>query len=493
MPSDDRPVPHLALWLTPLLVVGTGIVAAWQTQSAMSDDAFILLRVVRHWLEGEGPHYNPGMPPVQVVTSPLNLILTALVAFAGRLVGLPNDSAPIVAAQILHIVWTPLLLLSVYLLVLGGRRTAAAILGGAVGAAVAFFPAVYFTSGMETTMALALACFSLVAFQARRWALCSALLGLAFLARHDALLLAVIVTLLYAKREQTEDRFSAALSFATPFVLVVAPWLVASLLLYHSTTPETLAAKMAQGGTPYWPEPFYSGFSFFATWFNGAAFAWVAVVVAFVGLALAWRSRSAWAMGVWLLVMYHALHLLAYSMLGVPPYHWYYVGYGVTIGALVGAAVSCLRLPPFITWFAWGIPALTLYSAWDRLAGPWHSDADRYPYYRPVGEYLSKHPPERSVGLMEIGVIGYYAPAVTVFDFGGIATPSQRDRIARADATAWLGTDEAPDVVVIRGERHPLEPDFHPDFEKYYRHETTLDGGKAFEHGLQVWRRKDQP
>lgn len=491
MPSDDRSAPHLALWLTPWLVVGAGIVAAWQTKSAMSDDAFILLRVVRHWLEGDGPYYNPGMPPVQVVTSPLNLLLTALVAFAGRLAGLSSDAAPIVAAQVLHIVWTPLLLLSVYLLVLGGRRTPGAVLGGAFGAAVALFPAIYFTSGMETTMALALVCFALVAFQAKRWALCSALLGFAFLARHDALLSAVVATLLYAKEEQAEDRFSAALSFATPFVLVVAPWLIASLLLYHSATPETLAAKMAQGGTPYWPEPFYSGFSFFTTWFNGAEFAWVGVVAALFGLIVSWRSRSTWAMGVWLLVVYHALHLLAYSMLGVPRYHWYYVGYGITLGALVGVAASCLRLPSFIAWVAWGIPALTLYSAWGRLIGPWHSDEVRYPYYRAVGEYLSKHPPESSVGLMEIGIIGYYAPKVTIFDFGGIATPSQRSRIASANATAWLGADEAPDVVVIRGERHPLEPDIHPDFYNYYYHETTLDGGEAFKNGLQVWRLKD--
>lgn len=493
MRSDDRSAPRIALRLTPLLIVGAGGIAAWQTRNAMSDDAFILLRVVRHWLEGSGPYYNPDLPPVQVVTSPLNLLLTGLASFVGRLAGLPSETAPIVAAQMLHVAWTPLLLLSVYLLVLGGRRTPGAVLGGALGAAVALFPAIYFTSGMESTMALALVCFSLIAFQARRWSLCSALLGFAFLARHDALLLAVVATLLYATREQTEDRFSAALSFATPFVLVVAPWLIASLLLYHSATPETLAAKMAQGGTPYWPEPFYSGFSFFSVWFNSAEFAWVTAIVALVGLALAWRSRSAWAMAVALLVLYNVLHLLSYSALGVPRYHWYYVGYGVTIGALVGVAASCLRLPSFIAWVACGIPALTLYSAWGRLTGPWHSDEVRYPYYRAVGEYLSMHPPKRSVGLMEIGIVGYYASEVTVFDFGGIATPSQRSRIASANATAWLGTDEAPDVVVIRGERHPLEPDIHPDFEKYYYHETTLDGGKAFKNGLQVWRLKDQP
>jgi|GEM_PF-5186620 len=493
MPSDERPASRPVQWLTPLLVVAAGAVAAWQTRNAMSDDAFILLRVVRHWLEGNGPHYNPDLPPVQVVTSPLNLLLTTLVALGGRSVGISTEEAPVVAAQTLHLVWTPLLLLSVYLLVLGRRRSAGAMLGATAGAGVALFPAVYFTSGMEASMAVALACFALVAFQSGRWTLCAALLGLGFLARHDALLLAVVLTWLYAKREQADDRFSAAVRFSTPFVLVVLPWLVASLVLYHSATPDTLSAKMAQGGTPYWPEAYYSGLVFSYDWFSGPEFTWPLLAVGFVGLLVSWRSRSGWAMGVWLLVLYQALHLLAYSALGVPRYHWYYVGYGVAIGVMVGAAISVVRLPAWSAWLASVMPALTLNIAWGRLTGPWHQDDERYPYYRPVGEYLSQHPPVRAVGLMEIGIIGYYAPHVTVFDFGGIATPEQRERISRAEATSWIESDEAPDVVVVRGDRHPLEPDSHPDFKTYYYHEATLEGGKRFENGLQVWRRKDQP
>lgn len=493
MRFDERSAPRPALWLAPLLLLSVGFVAAWQTRNAMSDDAFILLRVVRNWLEGNGPHYNPDLPPVQVVTSPLNLLLTSLIAFVGRVVGIPSEEAPVIAAQTLHLLWTPLLLLSVYLLVLGRRRTAGAMLGATVGAGVALFPTIYFSSGMETTMAVALVCFALVAFQAERWSLCAALLGLGFLARHDALLLAVVLTLLYAKREQANDRFSAAVRFVTPFVLVVLPWLVASLFVYHSATPHTLAAKMAQGGTPYWPEPYYSGFAFSYVWFSGPESVWILLAVAAVGLFVSWRSRSRWAMGVLLFVLYQVLHLLAYSALGAPRYHWYYVGYGVAIGVMVGAALSAVRLPTWAAWVACVVPALTLYTGWGRLIGPWHQDDERYPYYRPVGKYLSEHPPVRSVGLMEIGIIGYYAPSVTVFDFGGIATPEQRERIARAEATAWLGSDEAPDVVVIRGERHPLEPDSHPDFENHYYHEKTFYGGKQFEHGLQVWRRKDQP
>ncbi len=493
MPSDERPASRPVQWLTPLLVVAAGAVAAWQTREAMSDDAFILLRVVRHWLEGNGPHYNPDLPPVQVVTSPLNLLLTTLVALGARSVGIPTEEAPVVAAQTLHLVWAPSLMLSVYLLVLGRRSSAGAMLGAAAGAGVALFPTVYFTSGLETTMALALACLALVAFQAGRWSLCATLLGLGFLARHDALLLAVVLTFLYAKREQADDRFSAAVRFSTPFVLVVLPWLVASLVLYHSATPDTLSAKMAQGGTPYWPEAYATGLTDSYTWFSGAEAAWILLAAAAVGLFVSWRSRSGWAMGVWLLVLYQALHLLAYSALGVPRYHWYYVGYGVAIGVMVGAAVSVVRLPAWSAWLACVMQALTLYIAWGRLTGPWHQDYDRYPYYRAVGEYLTQHPPERSVGLMEIGIIGYYAPHVIVFDFGGIASPEQRERISRAEATAWLDSEQAPDVVVIRGERHPLEPDSHPDFHNHYYHETTLEGGKRFEHGLQVWRRKDQP
>jgi len=456
----------------------------------MSDDAYILLRVVRHWLEGNGPYYNPGLPPVQVVTSPLNLLLIALVAFVSSLFGAPTSDAPVIAAKALHVGWTPLLLLSVYLLLLGRRRTAGAMLGAAIGGAVALFPAVYFTSGMETAMAITLVCFALVAFQAERWTLCSVLLGLAFLARHDALLLVILLALLRAVREQPEERVGAGIRFLKPFVLVVVPWFVASLILYQTATPDTLAAKMAQGGTPYWPEAYYTGLTIYYTWFSAAKPVWVLLVLAVIGFIVSWRSRSGWAMGVWLFVLYQVLHLVAYSALGVPRYHWYYVGYGVGLGLMVGAALSVVKLPVGSAWLACAPPALTLYLAWGRLTGPWNDDHVRYPYYRAVGEYLSQHPPKRSVGLMEIGIIGYYAPNVTVFDFGGIATPDQRNRIARIEANAWLNTDEAPDKVVIRSERHPLEPDSHPDFEKFYFLETTFQGGEAFKRGLQVWSRR---
>lgn len=456
----------------------------------MSDDAFILLRVVRHWLEGNGPYYNPELAPVQVVTSPLNLLLTALVAFLGRAFGIPNEDAPILSAQLWHIVWVSLLLLSIYLLVLGGRRSAGAVFGGAVAATIALFPAVYFTSGMETTMALALVCFCLVAFQARRWTLCSVLLGLAFLARHDALLLVVVLTLLYARQEQTEDLFSASVHFLTPFVLVVVPWLVASLILYQTATPDTLAAKMAQGGTPYWPEAYYTGFTIMKTWWLDAPFPLALFILSAIGLIVARATGSQWATGVGLLLLYQLLHLMVYSMLGIPRYHWYFVGYGVALAAGTGLVLSLVRLPRWSAVVAGAVPVAAACATWGRFVGPWSGD-QRYIYYRKVGEYIEQYPPERSVGLMEIGIIGYYAPSATIFDFGGIATPEQRNRIVRGEATTWLDSKDAPDKVVIRGERHPLEPDSHPDFEKFYALEKTLAGGKAFKRGLQVWRRRN--
>ncbi|MER3466237.1 MAG: hypothetical protein C4340_03540, partial [Armatimonadota bacterium] len=235
-------------------------------------------------------------------------------------------------------------------LLLGRRRTAGAMLGAAIGGTVALFPAVYFTSGMETAMAITLVCFALVAFQAERWTLCSVLLGLAFLARHDALLLVILLALLRAVREQPEERVGAGIRFLKPFVLVVVPWFVASLILYQTATPDTLAAKMAQGGTPYWPEAYYTGLTIYYTWFSAAKPVWVLLVLAVIGFIVSWRSRSGWAMGVWLFVLYQVLHLVAYSALGVPRYHWYYVGYGVGLGLMVGAALSVVKLPVGSAW-----------------------------------------------------------------------------------------------------------------------------------------------
>ncbi len=277
------------------------------------------------------------------------------------------------------------------------------------------------------------------------------------------------------------------------FVVIVGPWLLFSLFYYGVTTPTTLQSKAAQGGTAYWPAWYPTLFwHWMKAYFLGSApFAGVAIASAFLGILRAIWKRTRASQAVLLFVVYQALGFAAYSALRMPDYHWYFVPYGMALVIAIGwllASVEEFRLSPkafaAISAAAVALVGAGVLSQRPTSTGPWQS-------YREVGRYLESHPPATAAGLMEIGIIGYYAPNVRVFDFAGIATLEQVPRIAENRANAWLDNPDVADIAVIRGVRHPLEPDFDDRFTMLYEHEWTSSPTGAFPNGLQVWRRTD--
>ncbi len=479
-------------------VLGVGAFALWvglQTLRAMSDDAFIPLRCVRRALEGQGLTYNPDLTGEQPSTSPLNLLLTLSLAWVLKAFGFSSEGATLGSAQVGYGVWVVVSSLAGGYLV-KGRDSGIGFLAGALASVLALQALSFYTAGLETPLFMALVLGGVGALSVGRLQWAFLLLALAVLARHDALLLYGLGVAWVVGRSAPPERQKKLLRAITPLLLVLGPWLVFSAFYYGTTIPTTLSAKMAQGRSIYWMESYSSGVG---RWYGEVygSMGWLFGVIGAGGACLfAWyalrrgSAKSERALpGVALLCFYSVLHFGVYAVLGVPPYHWYYLPY-YAVGAVV--AVMGLRLGCELVWKS--SPALV--GGWIVLVGlgaygvlsRLPLEESRWGAYEEVGRYLADHPPRIAVGLMEIGIIGFYCPGVKVFDFGGIVTPEQRERLMRGQALEWMSEPGGPDKVVIRGERHPLEPDFSPHFQERFELEKAFAPTQAFPRGLQVWR-----
>jgi hypothetical protein len=316
------------------------------------------------------------------------------------------------------------------------------------------------------------------------------LLGLAFLARHDALILAGILFLLYY-REAKQDSSAKPLLKVAGFLAIVAPWVVFSLVYYGVATPTTLQSKAAQGGTAYWPAwyPMQTGHWLQFYFLGSAVVMWLLVVLGAGGVLGALWKRTRASACVLVFAAHHFLVLVAYSVVRMPDYHWYFVPYGIALIALAGWWLSMLAPPlrplPILAASIAGIGA-----ALGLLAPRAPGESDVFLAYREAGRYLEQHPPATAAGFMEIGIIGFHAPSVRVFDFAGIATLEQAERVSQNAAHTWLDNPSVADSVIIRGVDHPLEPDFDDRFESLYELEWTGEPTASFPNGLQVWRLK---
>lgn len=457
-----------------LLIAIAGLVLAWQARHSAGDDAFITLRVVQNALTGNGLHYNLGEVGVQVCTSPLNLILSLLFSAALTLVGVGVSDACQLAPFLIAIFAIPLLALGIIRLISDENSS------GIWGASLALLGSlVLSTIGLETILLMAFCVWSLVFLRNEKYFPMGFCLGLAFLARHDALILVLLVLIYLLISKKPSGGIVPVLG---PIILTIGPWLAFSAVYFGQTVPTTLKSKLAQGGSIYWPEPYYTGFwkSWVSNCWDSVPLAITVCSVGMIGLFVAVKKKN---IPILILAGFGMIHLLAYSLLRLPQYHWYFVPYFVIVCVLAGLTISnaVAKFGSIPNWVACALLFVGVV-----VIRP-NSDP-RFQAYKQVGEYLNQNPPMNAVGLMEIGIIGFFAPKAKVFDFSGLATLSQIDPVREGRAAKWLDDPSGVDKVVIRGEMHPMEPDIRGSFKDKYELEKSFDPTPQFKNGLQVWR-----
>jgi hypothetical protein len=409
------------------------------------DDPYITYRYAENIARGSGFVYNAG-EYILSTTTPAFAALLAALRFAG-VQNLHAAALVIGCASIGVGAWALFLLLQS-----AGRPWAA-------WTAVLIYPVLLLltnTLSSETPTFLALTLCALAAYARGRWVLTALCCSLAMLVRGDGALLVAVLCIDYVVR-RFDDLRAGRLLVPWPalvaFLVIVGAWSIWATAYFGSPFPVTLAAKRAQGIMQI-STSFFDGLTGLPRYLP-SLLRWPEIAVAAFGAVAALRHRRVDS----LLVVWTAAYVAAYSALGVTRYFWYYA-------PVVPGFVLCLALglDELFAWISTRVAAaarfgygaavgLILLGHVVHMAPAAGQTDPRYSIYRSTGEWLRANTPAAArLGMLEVGVIGYYADRAVV-DFAGLVQPDVAMRIEPAstydDLALYAIEAHRPDWLVL--------------------------------------------
>lgn len=448
------------------------------------DDPFITYRYAENLSRGLGLVYNPG-ETVLSTTTPLFALLLA--AFHPLWSDLPSLAVLIGALSLAvcglllwdlmdspgqkYARWTGLLFFPI-------------------------FPLVASTLSSETPLYLALCLGALASFRRQHLRLAALSASLAALTRPEGLLLGLTLGIHYVWSHPPSPRQWGKWFAGFPWQAVLIylgiglPWVIYAWVTYGSPLPVTLFAKQQQAAVAG-SQSFLPGFLTITSWYSSWLYQ-AQALLALPGLVYSlWRFSALHLIASWT-----ALYFLAYALLGVTRYFWYYapliplfiIAFGSGLDWLAGflpkplwkpqtanlaaAAVrTTVHLIPFLI-----VPVLLL-AQMDKLWNMHHTPDPRYPVYRAIGEWLRENTPsDTAVGTLEVGIIGYYAQR-TMVDFSGLIQPEIAGILGTsgsyADAARFAYENIHFDYLVLH---QGMFPDLEAEIPSGCQRQVTLPG-----------------
>jgi hypothetical protein len=413
------------------------------------DDSYIAYRIAENIAGGQGWVYNTG-ERINGSTSPLWTFVLAAGASFGRVEPVAHAATGFCLAALGFLWWR---LTSRWL----GARVA--LRGGLL---LLTHLLVLLSIGMETPLYLAFGLLSILAFNSGHSVGLGLALGGLCLARPDGVLLACVLLCLALARDRAFP-WKAGLTMAAPLIA----WSVFSWWYFGSFFPNTLAAKMAQGRSglaSLWMGPI----SWLPLFAKGALF-WLYNLHDKLALALMFPCALAgllllrsWRPSTTVLVVWGALHLLAYSILKVPHYHWYYGPVLLAFLALLlrgfrGILEAAWRRSRFlgatVVLLGLAVPCSQVMRAY---SGSRSLPEPRHAVYKQIALWVRENTrPDFSVAAAEIGVIGYFAER-RIIDMLGLIHREGPAAI-RAGRVDWWLKRYRPDLAVAHHPPWPYE------------------------------------
>jgi hypothetical protein len=479
-------------------LAGLVALAFWPLKTLTSDDPYITYCYARNLAAGRGFVYNAG-EHVLSTTASFYALLLAMGARLGA--DIPRLSNLLGALGF----WGAAM--SLFLL---ARRHGSPWAGVIAAVLCASAPLLWLTLGFEMGLYVALVCWAFWAFDARHVALSAVLLALATMVRNDGVVAFGVVALAWIlgwhslpigrfipplpsrKADPRGDAragifpVKAFWRWCFLYVAIVGLWAVWLTVLFGSPIPVTLAAKRIQAR--FGVSGFYRRTSLLGglvilwrAWADQAWLHWLSLPLALWGAVVLRRARWAW----WV-VLWGMSAIVAYALLGVAPYAWYYAPLAPAMALLVGLGVESIGTH-MRTWIltpatriqtrigkrigkgagvvvavALVLPVLggQVFSLWRAVLAieapvppPDEYRAKVLPeaktdIYRRAGEWLARHtPPDAVVGVTEVGIMGYFAQRRMV-DFLGLLQPKVARALARGDIR-WAIPAYAPDYLAL--------------------------------------------
>jgi len=448
------------------------------------DDAYITYRYARNIALGRGFVYNVG-ERVLGTTTPMYTLLLAGLSFIW-------PDIPRLSHSIGLLAW----MLCVPVIYGVGRVTGRERMGMAAAAFVGFNPLFLGILGMETPLyvLLALSTFYFYLREQPIWAaLCA---GLAFLTRWDGIL--VVGVFLFAEMLKNKGRFSRA---GLVCAAIIIPWLAYSCVTFGSLLPNSFFAKVGQGWNPRLGGaeigPFGRGLAVIAT----SAYAQnrlflLLPIFAVVGFFSVFYRKVKW----WPLLLWTMTYIGAFVALGVLQFPWYYPPLVPTFALLTAEGIEAVAqyLSLHLTRTAGQVAVMTALCALCLLPNvDWLVKSQRRgidPHsatYLEVARWLQTHtPPDSSVALLEIGIIGFYSDR-TVVDTMGLVSPEMVGHLGNWLQTLQFAVNHYwPDYVVALQRTAWVGVVHEPWFEEAYVLEATIKNSADPVAPVHIYRRR---
>jgi hypothetical protein len=401
------------------------------------DDPFITYRYADNLRSGVGFVYNPG-EQVQSTTTPLFTLLLAGLSFVwgdlphlANLIGALSLAAGGLLLWELAVIWQ------------------APWAGWAGLLLYPLFPLAITPLGSETPLYIAFCLGAFVAYYRRQYNITAVCAALAVLTRPDGLLVSVILVADFIYQWAVKDDFTRHIPWKAIilFFVISLPWFLFAWIYFGSPLPVTLAVKQQQGAMAV-SQRFARGFLSTLAYYKSWRYV-LEAVIALAGLMYVIRQARHWLR----FLAWPVLYFVAFSVLGVSRYFWYYTPLVPGFLLLAGLGLQTLagmpiRIPEYgkrlVSIFkdlpekyhiqtAQVLSILILISLFFtqvrgmlRLRNP----DTRFAIYRTAGKWLAANTAaDATVGALEVGILGYYAHRPMV-DFAGLIRPKVAAQLA---------------------------------------------------------------
>jgi hypothetical protein len=412
------------------------------------DDPYITYRYAQNLIAGKGFVYNAG-EKILSTTSPLLGLFLALVGFVWP--NLPQ------AAEILGCIGLGASGYLIYSLCRSWDLPYAAWVGLFL---LPIFPLATDTISSETPLYIAFGLAALLSYTKKKYLLTALFCSAIIFTRPDGILLPIVLALHYLVFIRGSIPWKAVMLFCVLNLI----WWGGIWIYFGSPLPITLFAKQQQGVMTI-SQKFAPGFLTILDSYRQRWYFVVEAILALIGLAFLLQKHN---VGL-LLVAWTALYFVAYTVLGVTRYFWYYAplvpGFIFLVGSGLQTIIDKARiltkpLPSkgFASLQAFLIIVLLIPHFIDLSKAPSRVDR-RVKIYREVGVWLDKNTPtESSVGALEVGIIGYYSKR-TIIDFAGLLQPEVAEQMrynsSYQDTATWAVSHYKPDYVVLQTRGFP--------------------------------------
>lgn len=371
------------------------------------DDVFITLTYSRNLLDGNGFVFYPG-ETVQGTTTPLwTLLMIPVVALTDALRTGTNSVSAIFLLLVVMFGWH---------LLQRGEVSKSTRFFAALG--IATSPLIYVSFGMETMLVCALLLGAMLLYAQARLQAAMMIAGLLSITRSDGAVLAFTLGLLatydaFAKWQTTKQVNWRDLPWipSIAYFVIIAPWYLFAWAYFGTPFPQTFSAKQALfAGTLFisdgvnWLQTFY---------FEHNPVAWLVVAFIPFGMWSAVLRRELRPLPLWAV-----LYTAGYTALNVTAF-WYYTPLLVVFGLLaaMGGEYIIRQLPA--PMLAKGAVVVTVSLAFLGFSAvrtlDFQEAPERMNTYETVGRWIAINtPPDSSLLVRDLGIVGYYAQRRTI-------------------------------------------------------------------------------